>query len=268
MKGMKVENMGGDSTLIIIHKNEWGHCPMKHPFWCHKGKYNGHWAGVDFGWNGYVDRDFNMDFDKTPYMNMNVARSMMVNLNPFELNVNLAKQHFGFTTGLGFQLSNYYFTGNSKLIDDSAKLVAYPVYDEKGNPVDLKVNKLFTAWLTLPILFEYQTNGGMRMNSFHFTLGVVGGLRIGSYTKQTFDTWNQFYYLKDNGKDVVSFYTDDKFVRDHEAYHQNNFKLDATARIGWSFLNFFATYSITPMFTKDRGPELYPWTVGISLIGW
>ncbi len=106
------------------------------------------------------------------------------------------------------------------------------------------------------------------MNSFHVTLGVIGGLRIGSYTKQTFDTWNQFYYLKDNGKDVASFYTDDKYVRDHGVYHQNNFKLDATARIGWSFLNFFATYSITPMFMKDRGPELYPWTVGITLVGW
>ncbi len=97
MKGMKIENKGNDSVIVYINKNEmnWGHCPMKHPFWCRKGKYNGHWAGVELGWNGYVNSDFNMDFDKTPYMNMNVARSMMVNLNPFELNLNLAFNQAG-----------------------------------------------------------------------------------------------------------------------------------------------------------------------------
>lgn len=267
MKGMSIEDHGDSTTVITIHKNDWD-WPMKHHFCWKKHKYNGHWAGVDFGWNGYVNRDFKMDFPDYPFMDMNVARSLMVNLNPFELNLNLAKQHFGFTTGLGFQLSNYYFTGNDKMLGDSAKLVAYPIYDDKGNPVDLKVNKLFTAWLTLPVLFEYQTNRGMRLNSFHVTLGVIGALRIGSYTKQTFHTWNQFYYLRDEGKDFASFYTDKKFVRDHGVFHQNNFKLDATLRIGWSFLNFFGTYSLTPMFKKDHGPELYPWTLGITLVGW
>ncbi len=269
MKGMKIEDMGGDSTIITIHKGDWDHCPFSHHFWCRKDKYRGHWAGVELGWNGYVNKDFNMDFPTTPYMNMNVARSLMVNLNPFELNLNLVKNHFGLTSGLGFQLSNYYFTDNYKMLEDSATLVAYRIYDEKGNPVHLKINKLFTAWLNLPILFEYQTNNRMRLNSFHIAVGVIGGLRIGSYTKQTFETWNQFYYLKDNnGKDIGSFYTDKKFVRDHGAFHQNNFKLDVTARIGWSFLNLFATYSVTPMFQKDHGPEVYPWTMGITLLGW
>lgn len=267
MHGMKVERMGDDSLVVYINKNEWDRFPKKCPFFS-RNRYNGHWAGVELGWNGYVNRDFNMDSQDYPYMEMNVARSMMVNLNPFELNLNLVKNHFGFTTGLGFQLSNYYFTGNYRLIKDSTELQAYPVYNEKGNPVDLRVNKLFVGWLTLPILFEYQTNARLRLNSFHVAIGVVGGLRIGSYTKQTFENWDQFYYLYDNGKPFASFYTDKKFVREHGAFHQNNFKLDATFRIGWSFLNFFTTYSITPMFMKDRGPELYPWTVGITLIGW
>ena len=48
----------------------------------------------------------------------------MVNLNPFELNIGLYKNHIGFTTGLGFQISNYYFTDNYVMLKDSAAIVA------------------------------------------------------------------------------------------------------------------------------------------------
>jgi len=61
---------------------------------------------------------------------------------------------------------------------------------------------------------------------------------------------------------------DDHPTRTKDQYHLNPFKLDATMRIGWSFLNFYATYSITPMFQKDQGPQLYPWAAGITLLGW
>ena len=46
----------------------------------------------------------------------------------------------------------------------------------------------------------------------------------------------------------------------------NPFKFDATVRIGWSFLNLFATYSVNTMFKKNEGPEIYPWTAGITLM--
>jgi len=270
--GMKVEKKGNDSVVIQISKHDFDHFPFHCccPFSCKTGKFNGHWAGVELGWNGYVNSDYNMNFPASQqYLNLNVARSLMVNLNLFELNLNLVKNHFGLTTGLGFQFSNYYFNQNYKLKDDTTFLTNYKVYDDKGNPVDLKVNKLTISWLNIPILLEYQTNSAMRSNSFHFTAGVIGGLRIGSYQKQEFDSWNTFYYLKDaNGKSGGAFYASDKCIRSKSAYYLDNFKLDATARIGWSFLNFFATYSLTPMFQDTKGPVLYPWSVGITLLGW
>ena len=269
--GMKVEKKGDDSVVIYINKHDFDHFPMGNCNFGHKrNKYNGHWAGIELGWNGYVNSDFNMDFPASQqYLNMNVARSLMVNVNPFELNLNIVKNHFGFTSGLGFQFNNYYFTQNYMLSEDSSNLMAYKVYDDKGNPVDLKTNKMTVSWLNIPILFEYQTNPRLRVNSFHFTVGVIGGVRIGSYQKQEFDTWNTFYYLRDeNSKTVGSFYADKKYIRDKGAYYLNSFKLDATARIGWSFLNFFATYSLTPMFQENHAPTLYPWSVGITLLGW
>ena len=240
------------------------------PFCGHKRKYNGHWAGIELGISGYATPQFDMNFNPAyPYMNMNTARSLTVNINPFDLNVNIWHNHIGFTSGLGLQISNYYFTGNYVMLKDSSTLVAYKVQDAQGNPVSMKVNKMVVTYLTLPLLFEYQTNPYRRLNSFHVTLGVVAGLRIGSYTKQVYNNKEDSYFLVDaSGNRVASFDVEHYTVLDRGSYHLNPFKVDAAFRIGWSHLNIFSTYSLTQMFQKNQGPELYPFTVGITLMGW
>jgi hypothetical protein len=275
ISGIKIKKAGDDSVVIYVNKKEvddfpgctnWG----AFPFCGKKGKYNGHWAGVDFGWNGYATRDFNMDFPpEEQFLNMNTARSLMVNLNPFELNVNIARNKFGFTSGLGLALHNYYFTNSYTWISDSSRLVAFNTVDEKGVNAGMKVNKLYVAYITLPLIFEYQTNPRHRINSFHVGAGVIGGVRIDSYQKQKLYQWKETYYLVDGkGNKVASFYADDDLIRNRSSYFLSPFKLDATLRVGWSVLNLYSTFSITSMFQKNKGPEVYPWTVGITLVGW
>lgn len=271
MKGLKIENLGDDSVVVYINKKRWEDFPRhKMPFCCKKNKFNGHWAGVELGWNGWVNEDFNMTYPADQqYLNLNNARSLMVNLNPFEFNLNLVKNHFGLTSGLGFSLHNYYFSNSTMLIKDSMELVSYNIVDQNGKSADMRVNKLFVSWLTVPVLFEYQTNSRMRMNSFHFAVGVIGGVRLASYTKQEYYARNTDYYLKDDkGATVGMFNSGEKPFRTKGQYHLNTFKADLTARVGWSFLNLWATYSLTPMYQKDQGPVLYPWSVGITLVGW
>ena len=251
-------------------------CPMGYfdmddfPFGKKKKKYNGHWAGFELGISGYLTPDFDMNFNPAyPYMNMNTARSITVNFNPFELNVNIYKNRIGFTTGLGFQTSNYYFNGNYVMLQDSSSLVAYKVQDEKGNYVTLKSNKMVVSYLNLPLLFEYQTNPRHNLKSFHVALGVIAGVRIGSYTKQVYNNKEETYFLVDDkGNKVATYDVENYMVRDRGAYHLSPFKLDAAFRVGWSRLNLFANYSLTQMFQKDQGPELYPLVVGITLLGW
>ncbi|MCX6279238.1 MAG: outer membrane beta-barrel protein [Bacteroidetes bacterium] len=240
------------------------------PFSKKNKKYNGHWAGVEIGIGGYVNSGFNMNFSPAyPYMNMNTARSVTVNFNPFELNVNIYKNHIGFTTGLGFQTSNYYFTDNYVMLKDSSSLVAYKVQDSQGNLVSLKTNKMVVSYLNLPLFFEYQSNRYRRLTSFHITVGVIVGVRIGSYTKQVYSEKSGTYFLVDEKGNKVATYEVDRYIaRNSGAYHLSPFKIDAAFRVGWSHLNLFGTYSLTRMFQKNQGPELYPFTVGITLLGW
>ncbi|MEI7663842.1 MAG: outer membrane beta-barrel protein [Bacteroidota bacterium] len=261
----------GDSTRMKTMK-----CAMEKfnmdefPLCRDKKKFNGHWAGIDLGIGGYVTPGSDMNFSHSdPFLNLNTARSVTVNINPFELNLNLWKNHIGFTTGLGFQVTNYNFSGNYVMIKDSSALTAYQVQDAQGKPVNLRVNKLVTAHLNLPLFFEYQTNPYRYMNSFHVTLGVVAGVRIGSYTKQVYKENGGSYILADqDGNPVYSYDVDHYSIRDVGSFHLNPFKLDAAFRIGWSHLNIFGTYSVTRMFQKNQGPEVYPFTVGLTLLGW
>ena len=175
----------------------------------------------------------------------------------------------GFTTGLGFQTSNYYFTDNYVMLKDSSVVVAYKIQDSQGNPVSLKTNKMVVSYLNLPLFFEYQTNRYRKISSFHFTLGVIAGVRIGSYTKQVYPEKSGSYFLVDEkGNKIATYEIDHYMARNRGAYHLSPFKVDAAFRVGWSHLNLFATYSLTQMFQKDQGPELYPFTVGITLLGW
>ncbi len=272
MGGMKIKKIGEDSVMVCFNHHDWDHSDMPgFPFWNKKNKFNGHWAGVELGWNGYVNSDFNSTLpDNYKFLDLNNSRSMMVNLNPFEFNLNLCKNHFGLTSGLGFEFNNYFFTDkNYYFSSDSAAIIAFRIYDAFGAKVNMNQSKMVISWLNVPILFEYQTNARMKMNSFHVSAGVIGGIRIGQYVKQDYPGINQPYTLKDEEGNVIGTFTPEKYKnRDHSQLHLNQFKLDATLRVGWSFLNLFASYSISPMFKKDQGPVLYPWNVGITLVGW
>jgi hypothetical protein len=240
------------------------------PFCKGKKKYNGHWAGFELGMGGYLTKNFDMNFDPAySYMNMNTARSLMVNFNLYELNVNLWKNHIGFTTGFGFQVNNYFFTGNYVMSGDSSKLVAFKVRDAQGNSVSMETNKLVTSYFNIPLLFEYQTNPYRRSSSFHVSAGIIAGARIGSYTKQAYHEKSGTYYLVDDkGNTVSSYEVYNHKVRSRGPYHLSPFKIDAAFRIGWSHLNLFGTYSLTEMFSPGKGPQVYPFTVGLTLVGW
>ena len=118
--------------------------------------------------------------------------------------------------------------------------------------VDYIKSKLLVNYLRIPLLLEYQTNSKSKKNSFHITAGVVAGLRISSHTKQVYkDDKDKKYKLKDK-----------------DDFHLSPLKYDASVRIGWGKFNLFATYSLNQLFKKHEAPTLYPFTAGLTLVGW
>ncbi len=210
-----------------------------------KEKYDGHWGGFDIGINGLLNEDFKMDTPRDyEFLDQKMEKSINIGLNIYEQNFNLIGENFGLTTGLGLEWNNYRFKNNA-VISNLDTLAGY--LDVIDDPRFVK-SKLVTTYLTLPIMFELQSNSYSKVSSFHLGVGVLSGLRIGTHTK-----------LVDEN---------DKKDKDHGSTAMSPFKLELMARAGWGKLNIFAKYSLTQLFKENRGPEVYPFAIGITLANW
>ncbi len=237
-----------------------------------KRKFNGHWAGIGIGINGYFNKYLNMSFPKEyEYMNLNISKSIVVNINVYEQNISFSKnQKFGMLTGIGLGINNYGFSKDVTLNSDSSEIIGYI-----ARGINIRKSKLVITSINIPVLFEFQTNRYCNKNSFHVTAGMIFGLRIASHTKTYFDEQNKKYYLTrynpqtDKYEDVLwADSPDHAKLKDHDDFYLNPFRFDATLRIGWGWINLFGTYSVSTLFKKDKGPELYPFSIGLTLAGW
>jgi hypothetical protein len=210
-------------------------------------RFRGNWAGLELGINGYLTPEGSINLPKEyEFMELKYEKSTNFNFNFFQQSVNLAGNHFGLVTGLGFRWNNYRFSNNVVLVPDSATIYGYHNTDSLRS---YSKSKLTVWYLTLPVLLEFQTNSFHNTKSFHIGVGVIGGLRMRTHTKQK-------YTSTGGGEHKPKTYDD---------FHLQPFTLDATVRIGWGPINLYGTYSIIEMFRKDHGPKLHPFMVGIIL---
>jgi hypothetical protein len=210
-------------------------------------KFRGHWAGFELAFNGYVNKDFGTVLPaKYEFLKLNEVKSVAVNLNIFELNANIINNRFGVVSGVGIQWNNYRFGDNVVLSPDSATIYGY-----HNTAINSYIkSKLVESWVRVPLFLEYQT-AKKKGKQFHLAVGGVFGYKIGSHSKQV--------HFEDGERNKPKVYSD---------FYLNPIKLDAEVRIGWGPVNLFASYAITPMFKDNKGPELYPYTVGVTLAGW
>lgn len=210
-----------------------------------KPKFNGHWAGFYMGINGYLTADNSIDLPQEySFLDLRYEKSINVHLNIFEQNFPLISNKFGLVTGLGIEWNNYRFDSDVKL-DGSQDEITTTNIPEGVRSTKSKLN---VRYLNVPLILEYQTNSKNNTNSFHIGAGVVGGLRIGSHIKNIYEGGGK---RKDK-------------VRDD--FHLSPLKADAILKLGWGKLNLYGTYSLTSLFRENRGPELYPFSVGITLL--
>lgn len=212
-----------------------------------KGLRKKNWAGVDLFENGYLTADNNITLPASmDAMSLNYGgRNLGWNLNLFEKDFRFAAGKLQLVTGLGFSF-NYYALKNKTTLNADSSYTG----NVATTGVDFKKNKLRESFVTVPLLLELNTSRRESRN-FHIAAGVIGGLKLGSSTKQVFTS------IADNHTY--------KTVR-RDDYNLFPFKLDATVRVGYGKFTLFGTYSLTPLFEYGKGPELYPFTVGVQII--
>jgi len=252
--GNEMEIIEGKNTKVSIGKTELtvdenGNIKIgkkdKNKAYSHR--FRGHWAGFELAFNGYVNKDFGTELPtQYNFLKFDDVKSIGVNLNLLELNANIINNRFGVVSGFGFQWNNYRFDDNVVLLPDSGRIYGY----YNTNITSYIKSKLVESWVRLPLFLEYQT-AKKKNKQFHLAVGGVFGYKLGSHSKQV--------HFEGGDRTKPKVYND---------FYLNPIKLDAEVRIGWGPVNLFASYALTPMYKDNKGPELYPYMLGLTLASW
>lgn len=208
-------------------------------------RFRGHWAGYAIGMNNFVDRDFNLAgaTAETGFMDLNSGKSWEQNINFLQYSLPMGL-HIGWVTGMGFKWNAYWFDRNNNITKDPLNDMIVPLDPPPGVVYDK--SKLNTTFLTVPLLLELQFG---QKGRGYFSAGVIGDLKLTSSTK--------IKYYENGSKQKERVKND---------FNLSPLRYHLTARIGYRFIKLYATYSMVQLFRNNSGPEIYPVTVGLTLI--
>jgi hypothetical protein len=206
-------------------------------------RFKGHLGGLEFGLNGFLTDYWSTTLKpEDNYFDLYTAKSTNFNLLLPCVNIGFTR-HFGIAATLGISWNTYRFDGNNTIIKDEYGVIG-PYYPDP--PVTYTKSKFNTTFATLPVLLEVQIPVSGSHNTVNIGGGVIGGVKLGSNTKVVHYTDGK---AKDKNKDDFSI---------------NTFRWGATGRVGYEFFQVYGTCYFTQMFEKGKGPELYPFEVGIA----
>jgi hypothetical protein len=213
------------------------------------------WSGFYWGYNGYASATGGLqlsgDYD---FMNMNHARSWSISLNFFEIQNAIKGNKWKLITGLGYEQNNYYFREEVILRNATRynPTVEYPtpIIGVSDSDTRLKRSKWYTRSLTLPLLINYCPNPTInKKDQLHMSLGLIGSMRYSVKSKGVYEG-NVF------NRTVV------RFSEDFGVYP---FGLFGTLRLHVGNFGLFANYPLNALFQQGRGPEVYPFSIGLKV---
>lgn len=213
----------------------------------HPKHFEPHFGGVELFLNNYVNAKRSLSLvGSDKFMDLNTSNSIGVNVNILEYGIPITN-HMGFVTGFGVCFNSYYFGNqNNMKKNDSTGFIESKSLPDGVNTYDK--TKFRDTYLNVPLLYEIQIPSGHK-RPFYFSAGIIGGLKIRSSTKEIYHQ---------SGKEIT--------IISHDDLNLSPFRYGLQARVGFSFINIFATYYPTSLFEKDKGPELYPIEVGLTLL--
>jgi hypothetical protein len=156
------------------------------------------------------------------------------------------KSNFSFAFGAGLGSHNFY--SDAMIETDSLGVTQLHPISSLYPDINYDKNKITYTYLDVPLEFRLRTKNNIRA-----ALGFKVGFLISSHTKY-------------KGDDFLFGTNDALHVKFKNVNNIEDLRYGVTARFGWRFINLTGFYSLTNVFKKDQGPEMYPFSVGISLM--
>ncbi len=171
------------------------------------------------------------------------TRTINQGINVFgSYNMPFGKSNFSFAIGLGITIHNLYWNYYFKERTDSVQFSKVP------SNVSYKRSKLTLPYLELPLEFRFKSK-----SRFAASVGFKLGYMIYGHTKWVGQDyiWGTGNTLKASFKDVSAL---------------EKFAYGPTVRVGYKWFHLNAYYSLTNIFNKGNGIDIYPISVGFVLL--
>jgi hypothetical protein len=205
--------------------------------------FDGHLGGIELGFNSYSTGQWGRNpVMAESYLDLNTAKSTNFNIISPPVSLGLSR-HFGIVSALGVSFNNYRFDGNNSVISGDGGILE-PYYPADG--INYEKSKLATVYGVLPVMLEVQIPVTHR-STLNIGAGVIGAVKLGSHTKVV-------YYSDGKQKD-----------KNHDDFSLNVLRYGVTARAGYEMVHVYGTCYLSQMFEKGKGPELYPFEVGLAM---
>ena len=155
-------------------------------------------------------------------------------------NIPFGTSPVSFAIGAGIGVHNLY--SNTTINDIKADTT---VFTRIPDTIDYKKSKLGLTYLDFPMELRF-----VAKNKVRFSVGVKLGYLLDAKTK----------YKGDNleGDQIT--------VKYRKVDNIDKFRFGPTIRIGYSWFQVYGYFSVTKIFDKGFGPDLYPISVGITFM--
>jgi hypothetical protein len=126
-------------------------------------------------------------------------------------------------------------------------------FDDRSDTNHFQKTKLATAYFEAPIEFRYTADPSNPNKSFKFAVGVKVGTMISAHTR------NAKYQDSDGVNDYVMKESSKRFF--------NKNRLVGMARAGFGHFTLYGSYQLTTLFKDGAGPQVRPFSIGLTLSG-
>lgn len=165
---------------------------------------------------------------------------------PFKTNPNLS---MAFGPGIA---SDHFIVKNTDVGIKNSTPSIY--FTDRSDTNHFKKTKLATVYLEAPVEFRYSadpyTGKGLKL-----AIGVKVGAMINAHTRNA--------TLQNSENKTINDYVS----KENSTRFFNKTRLSGMVRAGMGHLSLFGSYQFTPLFKDGQGPDVRPFSIGITLSG-
>jgi len=155
-------------------------------------------------------------------------------------NIPFGESPISFALGAGIGCHNLF--SNTTIEDIKADTISFTVIPDS---IDYKKSKLGLTYLDFPLELKFKAK-----NKFNMAIGVKLGYLIDAKTKYKGDNLN--------GDRITQ--------KNKQVNGVDKFRFGPTLRVGYNWIQVSVYYSVTKIFDKGLGPDLYPLSVGFTFM--